>query len=589
MERLIKLSIFYAVSLFAVLAIWFTSSHEIAQDDEETGVGIEAMNQILAEDVSLSISMFLHQVASDLEPWLEEGEEEELTSWLADHPFIEGMALFSDDQVVWEYGTIESDAKDQIEPFDEYLFLSDPYERNGKDHLLVGRQKEEEVIVGELDLSFVEHFAQDLGHVMDQQQQFVAGGDDVDVKTLTEDERVGSMAYGNVPELNWEVIIDQHENQEEATHFIEHEAVVKLTEIANEMEWLKQQNVKKVDDHDPYIVVRDESQPTDSFVKSLQQDEEIEWAEPNYLYHKQQNDNETFRDQFSLPNDEFYAPYQWNLHQIDMEEQGWELDEEEMNDVSIAIIDSGVDPDHPDLEEKLTAGYNAFTHDSTFHDENGHGTHVAGVATAITNNVEGIAGVGWENPLLAVKVLDEQAEGDAMSIADGIRWAVDEGAEVINLSLGDHHDSEVLHDAIRYAYDNDVVLIAATGNENVSTPMYPAAYEEVLAVSAVDINDKKAIFSNYGNHVDVTAPGEHIPSTFLNKQYMMMSGTSMASPHVAGLAGVIRIKDSSLNNEEIYDIIRESSDDLGRVGRDPYYGYGKINIKNALERLEKTD
>jgi len=256
--------------------------------------------------------------------------------------------------------------------------------------------------------------------------------------------------------------------------------------------------------------------------------------------------------------------------------------------VAIAILDSGVDPEHEDLKERILIGYNAFENNAEFHDDNGHGTHVAGITAATTNNAIGIAGVSWFNPILPVKVLNQDAEGTAFEVASGIRWATDQGAKVINMSLGDSFNSKILYDAIKYAYKNDVVLIAAAGNENEETPMYPAAYEEVIAVSAVDDRRHKAVFSNYGDHIDVTAPGEHIPSTFLDNSYVMMSGTSMAAPHVAGLAGLIRSIKPKLSNSEVTDIIRLSASDIGPTGFDPYYGHGEINVVRALRMLQKN-
>ncbi len=141
-----------------------------------------------------------------------------------------------------------------------------------------------------------------------------------------------------------------------------------------------------------------------------------------------------------------------------------------------------------------------------------------------------------------------------------------------------------MYDAIKYAYDHDVVLIAASGNDNVSDPMYPSLYDEVLTVAAVDEKRNRAFFSNYGEHIDVAAPGEHIPSLFPDNQYVVMSGTSMASPHVAGLAGLIRGLRPDLSNEQVYEVITSTSKDLGLRGRDPYYGHGEIQINKALEK-----
>ncbi|GAE33512.1 protease [Halalkalibacter akibai JCM 9157] len=153
------------------------------------------------------------------------------------------------------------------------------------------------------------------------------------------------------------------------------------------------------------------------------------------------------------------------------------------------------------------------------------------------------------------------------------------------MSLGDYYPSDLLYDAIRYAYEQDVILIGASGNDNVEDPMYPAFYDEVFTVAAVNDARNRAFFSNYGQHVDVTAPGEHIPSLFPNNNYVVMSGTSMAAPHVAGLAGLIRSLRPDLSNEEVYEVMRSTAKDLGTKGHDVYYGFGEIDIAAALRSI----
>src|SRR5690606_7955394 len=196
--------------------------------------------------------------------------------------------------------------------------------------------------------------------------------------------------------------------------------------------------------------------------------------------------------------------------------------------------DTGVQLDHPDLAGGVTEGYNVVG-DGPPDDDVGHGTHVAGVISAAVNNREGVAGMSWYNKVMPIKVLDSSGTGTTYSVAEGLIWAVDHGAKVINMSLGNYASAEFLHDAIRYAYDHDVVLIAASGNDDTDRPGFPAAYPEVSAVAATDANGRKASFSNYGDYIGVAAPGDNIPSTYPGNQYAALSGTSMASPHVAAL------------------------------------------------------
>jgi len=252
-----------------------------------------------------------------------------------------------------------------------------------------------------------------------------------------------------------------------------------------------------------------------------------------------------------------------------------------------------VDLTHPDLSDHLIPGYNIVDDNTQPQDDVGHGTHVAGVISAIVNNNRGVAGMTWMNPVLPVKVLDSSGAGSTYAVARGVIWATDHGAKVINMSLGNYADANFLHDAVKYAFDHDVVLIAASGNDNTDKPGYPAAYPEVLAVAATDSDKNKAPFSNYGDYIDVAAPGVNIASTFPDNQYAALSGTSMASPHVTALAALIRSANPSLKNTEVMDIIRKSAQDLGPNGKDPYYGYGQIDVENALrlalgQQIEKA-
>lgn len=221
------------------------------------------------------------------------------------------------------------------------------------------------------------------------------------------------------------------------------------------------------------------------------------------------------------------------------------------------------------------------------YDDVGHGTHVAGIISALVNNGEGVAGMTWYNKVMPIKVLDQSGSGTTYSVAEGIIWAADHGAKVINLSLGNYAQAEFLHDAIKYAYDKDVVLVAATGNDNTERPGYPAAYPEVFAVSATDSSMHRASFSNYGDYVDVMAPGASIASTYPGNQYAALSGTSMASPHVSALAALIRSINPDLTNKEVMELMRSSVIDLGTPGHDKYFGYGQIDVYKALKAAQR--
>jgi len=252
--------------------------------------------------------------------------------------------------------------------------------------------------------------------------------------------------------------------------------------------------------------------------------------------------------------------------------------------VLVAVVDTGIDWNHPDLAANyVTSGYDWANNDPDPMDDHGHGTHVAGTIAAVINNGIGIAGLAQVR-IMAEKVLDEEGSGRLSEIAQGIVHAVNQGAKIINLSLGASIKSKLLHEAVKYAYDHDVLVVAAAGNDATSEKHYPAAFEEAVAVSATDELDKPATFTNYGDWVDVAAPGVHIYSTFWDDSYVYASGTSMASPHVAGVAALIWSQFPYMTRDQVRAQLQCYSDDLGEPGFDVYYGYGRVNAKKAVEQ-----
>lgn len=305
-----------------------------------------------------------------------------------------------------------------------------------------------------------------------------------------------------------------------------------------------------------------------------------QYTEPHYMYLTNDTVTENTAVEVIQPNDLLFSTYQWNLPAI-ATEQGWNLSKGS-NEVAVAVVDTGVQASHPDLQGRLLKGYNAIASGSAPDDDVGHGTHVAGIIGAVINNEEGVAGISWYNKILPVKALDNSGAGTTYSVAEGIIWAADNGAKVINLSLGNYADSQFLHDAIKYAFDRDVVIVSASGNDNTERPGYPAAYDEVLAVAATNANGERASFSNYGDYIDVAAPGESIASTYPDNQYAALSGTSMASPHVAALAGLVRSLNPALTNTEVMELMTANTVDLGDAGHDKYYGWGQVDIYQTL-------
>jgi hypothetical protein len=239
-----------------------------------------------------------------------------------------------------------------------------------------------------------------------------------------------------------------------------------------------------------------------------------------------------------------------------------------------------VDYNHQDLKDKCVAGYNYVDRTSDPMDDHGHGTHVAGIAAALGNNSTGVAGVDWKARIMPIKVLDAQGSGYDSDVAAGIRYAADHGAEVINMSLGSPDYSYTLTDAVNYAFNKGVTIVAASGNES-SSVGYPAACDHVIAVGALESSDALAYFSNRGPAQDLTAPGVSILST-IPGGYGKMSGTSMASPVVAGCASLVLAAHPGYSPSQVEQALKEGASDLGSAGFDNDYGYGKVNAYAAV-------
>ncbi len=257
--------------------------------------------------------------------------------------------------------------------------------------------------------------------------------------------------------------------------------------------------------------------------------------------------------------------------------------------VNIAILDTGIDQSHPDLKAKILKVKN-FSSSRSSDDKYGHGTHVAGSAAAITNNSAGVAGTCPDCRLFNVKVLGDNGSGSFSGIAAGIIWAADNGANVINMSLGGTTGSNTLRDAVDYAWGKGVVVVAAAGNSSTDSLFYPASYTNVIAVAATDRNDAMASFSNFGaSWVDVAAPGLDIFSTAPDhsnriwgkgKSYGTISGTSMASPHVAGIAGLVWSTGACTTATCVRAAVEHGADAIAGTGTD--WAWGRVNAYKAV-------
>ena len=310
----------------------------------------------------------------------------------------------------------------------------------------------------------------------------------------------------------------------------------------------------------------------DSLIASLRKDPDIEFAERDYL-----------AKAAFVPNDPYVSSgSEWHLAKIQAPE-AWNLNTGSTNTV-IAILDSGINPAHPDLQGQTLSGYDFVNNSNAPIDDFGHGTAVAGVIVAAGNNGLGVVGVAYGARVLPVKVMDSSGFASYSCIAEGIKYAVDQGARVINLSMGGSSASSTLQDAVNYAWSNNVLVVAAAGNTANNTPQYPAACDHVVGVSATEPDDTLATFSSYGDDVMLSAPGDTIWTTQrdLNNPYGSWRGTSFSSPIVAGVAALMISQNPSLSNSRIVALLQQTADDAGPTGYDPSFGYGRVNASQAL-------
>jgi len=252
--------------------------------------------------------------------------------------------------------------------------------------------------------------------------------------------------------------------------------------------------------------------------------------------------------------------------------------------IIVATLDSGTYP-HPEFASRILPGLNA-TNGSTDTSDvcGGHGTRVAGIIAAAGNNGSGVAGINWTAQILPI-IVSGPCSVSQFDTADGLMWAVDEGARVINMSLQFSSPTDYLHDAILYAVDNDVLVVAASGNTG-NNVTYPGQWEETIAVGAITNTDTRWSSSSYGSQLDLVAPGANVTSTWLSGGYNSSSGTSFAAPHVAGVASLLLSNDPDLTSTELREIIIGSARDISLVGFDPYTGWGCLDAQAALEQLD---
>jgi len=284
----------------------------------------------------------------------------------------------------------------------------------------------------------------------------------------------------------------------------------------------------------------------------------------------------------ALPADDAGRDLQWALNRLQAEDL-WARSTGA--GVTVAVLDSGVKASHPDLKGKVAKGYNAITGKPGARSDNfGHGTFIAGMIAGKYNG-SGIVGLAPNARILPVKVLDSEGIGDSDDIARGIIWAVDNGADVINMSFGADSTNRVEAEAIDYARGAGVTLIAAGGNEGARLVMYPAGYPGVLGVGATDFDNKRASFSNRGPHIDVVAPGQGILSTYNTRAYNWTSGTSMSTAYVSAIAALAMSYSPGAGGEPLLQQIAATARDLHTAGSDADTGAGLVDPAALLEQV----
>ena len=305
-----------------------------------------------------------------------------------------------------------------------------------------------------------------------------------------------------------------------------------------------------------------------TFIRNIMREEIVDYAEPNYIVRA------TY-----APNDPYYS-HQWGIPAIKAD-KAWDI-EKGNKSVKIAIVDTGIDYTHEDIASNyVSGGYDWVNGDTDPLDDNGHGTHCAGIAAAVIDNGTGIAGVAQVS-IMAEKVLNSYGYGSNWNVARGIVHATKSGANVISMSLGSSSFSRILQKACLYAWRKGCILVAAAGNDGVRSIDYPARFKTVICVGSIDQSNSRSSFSNYGPQMELVAPGEHILSTYPGNMYVYKSGTSMATPHVAGVAALVWSHNPTLRNRDVRIILARTADDLGTLGWDEEYGFGRVDAEEAV-------
>ncbi len=335
---------------------------------------------------------------------------------------------------------------------------------------------------------------------------------------------------------------------------------------------------------DSYIIQASTTTDYEILKSKLENDPNIESLYPNIRIkaHK-------------IPNDYYYNSCQQSIMNLMHIEEGWDITTGDKS-IIVAVLDTGADIDNPEISSRLTNGYDFVNYDPYPDDDNGHGSHVSGIIGAIGNNGSGIAGLGWNITIMPIKILDNLGEGYTSDLILGIDYARNNGARIINMSLGSEY-TEAIQEAIDNAYNAGCIIVASAGNEDneltgnnkVSPVCNDGNNNKVIGVSSLDDNQKKSYFSNYSdNFVDVSAIGEDILSIYPDNSYKRLSGTSQAAPFVSGLAALLLSIKPSLKQQEVFSLITANCATSIYLENPSYInklGSGLVDFYNSLSKI----
>jgi subtilisin family serine protease len=302
-------------------------------------------------------------------------------------------------------------------------------------------------------------------------------------------------------------------------------------------------------------------------LQEIRKDSVVVNAEPDYL-----------RSSTFIPSDP-ESDRQWYLNQIDMT-RAWDVNQGS-SDVTVAVLDTGVNASHSDLKGRILPGYDFVNNDSNPTDDNGHGTHIAGIVAANSNQI-GVTGIDLNAKILPVKIMNKYGQGSTADIVDGIYYAINQGVDVISMSYGSYYRSSAEEEALWYAYNQGITLVAAAGNESTSEWSYPASYVPVIGVAASDKDDRISYFSNYGSWIDITAPGVDIFSTSYLGDYEGGDGTSYSAPIISGLAALLKAQNPEWGPSEIEWALESGAETWDGAEWNAYDGFGRVDAYNAL-------